>query len=57
MAAGFGYRFDTPVGPFRIDVGTSIYDPVRRNEAFIWNRQGALKLSNFQLSIGLGHAF
>jgi len=57
MAAGFGYRFDTPVGPFRIDVATSIYDPVRRNEAFIWNRQGALKLSNFQLSIGLGHAF
>lgn len=57
MAAGFGYRFDTPVGPFRIDVGTSIYDPVRKNEAFIWNRQGALKLSNFQLSIGLGHAF
>ncbi len=58
VAAGLGYRFDTPVGPFRIDYATSFYDPLRTDGRFIFNgRQGVMNFSNWQLSIGLGHAF
>lgn len=58
VAAGIGYRFDTPVGPFRIDYATSIYDPLRSSGQVIWNgRQDVFGLANWNLSIGLGHAF
>jgi len=58
VAAGLGYRFDTPVGPFRIDYATSFYDPLRTTGKFIFGgRQDILAFNNWQLSIGLGHAF
>jgi outer membrane protein assembly factor BamA len=58
VAAGIGYRFQTPVGPFRVDYATSIYDPALGSEAVIWNgRRNIFAFSNWQLSIGLGHAF
>lgn len=58
VAAGIGYRFETPVGPFRIDYATSIYDPAKGPEAVIWNgRRDIFAFSNWNLSIGLGHAF
>lgn len=57
VAVGIGYRYKTPVGPFRIDYATSLYDPLRSNGQFAWNRQNAMAFSNWQLSIGLGHAF
>ena len=58
VAAGVGYRFSTPVGPFRIDYATSIYDPLRSSGQVIWNgREDVMGFSNWQLSIGLGHAF
>lgn len=58
VAAGVGYRFQTPVGPFRIDYATSIYDPALGAQAVIWNgRQDVFAFRNWQLSIGLGHAF
>lgn len=57
VAAGLGFRYDTPVGPFRIDYATSIYDPLRTTGKFIVGREGPLNFSNWQLSIGLGHAF
>lgn len=57
VAVGIGYRYKTPVGPFRIDYATSLYDPLRDDGRFAWNRQNALAFTNWQLSIGLGHAF
>ena len=58
VAAGIGYRFDTPVGPFRIDYATSIYDPTRSAGQVIWNgRENVFGFNNWLLSIGLGHAF
>ena len=57
VAVGVGYRFDTPVGPFRLDYATSLYDPLRSSGQFAWNRTNAMGFSNWQLSIGLGHAF
>lgn len=58
VAAGLGYRFDTPVGPFRIDYATSIYDPLRTTGKFMFGgRENVMGFSNWQFSIGLGHAF
>lgn len=57
IAAGIGYRFDTPVGPFRIDYATSIYDPTRLTDQWIVGRRHVMSSSNWQLSIGLGQAF
>lgn len=55
VAAGLGLRYETPVGPIRIDFGWPVYDPLRRNDALIFNRQGGLKTMVFH--IGLGNAF
>jgi outer membrane protein assembly factor BamA len=58
IAGGVGYRFDTPVGPFRIDYATSIYDPTRTSGQWIFNKRSNLMgLGNWQLSIALGFAF
>jgi len=57
IAAGIGYRFDTPVGPFRIDYATSIYDPTRSRDKWIFGRNGLMDPVYWQLSIGLGQAF
>lgn len=56
LATGLGYRFATPVGPLRLDLATSIFDP-SKTHPFIVNRPNALGFENLQLSIGLGHAF
>jgi outer membrane protein assembly factor BamA len=58
VAFGLGYRFDTPVGPVRFDYATSVYDPLRDTGQVIWNgRQNIMGFSNWNVSIGLGHAF
>lgn len=57
VALGVGYRFETPVGPFRVDYATSVYDPTRTEGRWITNRLGVMMTSNWQLSIGIGHAF
>jgi outer membrane protein assembly factor BamA len=57
VAMGIGYRFETPVGPFRVDYATSVYDPLRPTDQWIVGRRGVMNSGNWQLSIGLGHAF
>lgn len=57
IAIGAGYRFETPVGPFRLDMATSLYDPTRATGQWIIDRSGVFNAGNWQLSIGLGHAF
>ncbi len=58
VAMGVGYRFNTPVGPFRVDYATSVYDPLRSTGQVLWNgRENVMGFGNWQLSIGLGHAF
>ena len=57
VAMGIGYRFETPVGPFRVDYATSVYDPLRPTDKWIVGRRGVMNSGNWQLSIGLGHAF
>lgn len=57
VGLGLGYRFETPVGPFRVDYATSVYDPLRTEGRWITDRTGVFMTSNWQLSIGIGHAF
>ena len=47
---GIGFRFDTPAGPFRLDMAFPLYDP---NSASYRSPQ----FSTAQYHIGLGHAF
>lgn len=55
VGIGLGYRYDTPVGPFRVDVATPLYDPTRETNTFIVGRPDIF--GNLSVHIGLGHAF
>lgn len=55
IGAGIGFRYDTPVGPVRIDFATRVFDPDESEERkwlFMGNRAPA-----FIWQIGIGHAF
>lgn len=51
LAAGIGIRYDTSVGPFRVDFAWRVFDPASKQ----WLFDRANLLPNIQ--IGLGHAF
>lgn len=51
LAAGIGVRYDTSVGPFRVDFAWRVFDPASKQ----WLFDRASLLPNIQ--IGLGHAF
>ena len=55
IATGVGFRFDTPVGPFRVDFALPIQGPIENKPEFIFNRYSAL--SDYRIHLGLGHAF
>ncbi len=55
VAAGIGLRYETPVGPLRVDFGWPVYDPMRKEAPFIFSRSGGIRTMVFH--IGLGHAF
>jgi outer membrane protein assembly factor BamA len=55
VATGVGFRFDTPVGPFRIDFALPIQGPIENKPDLIFNRYSAL--SDYRIHLGLGHAF
>lgn len=56
VAAGFGLRYDTFFGPFRVDYGLQLYDP-RKN---VWITQRSFwgeTLRSGVIHFGIGHAF
>lgn len=55
VATGVGFRFDTPVGPFRVDFALPIQGPIENKPDFIFNRYSAL--SDYRIHLGLGHSF
>ncbi|MCX7736919.1 MAG: BamA/TamA family outer membrane protein [Candidatus Kapabacteria bacterium] len=56
LALGLGLRYETPVGPFRIDFAWPLYDPNRKSsDKFIFNRRDGL--SAFTFHVGLGHSY
>ncbi len=54
VGIGVGYRYDTPVGPFRVDFAVPVYDPLSLDREFITRRA---PLDAIQIHIALGHAF
>ncbi|MBI3765311.1 MAG: BamA/TamA family outer membrane protein, partial [Ignavibacteriales bacterium] len=59
IAAGFGFRYDTFFGPFRVDYGFRLYDPkeeVGRQTIFRKQFWGET-FSNGVIHFGIGHAF
>jgi outer membrane translocation and assembly module TamA len=59
LAAGFGIRYNTFVGPLRIDFGFRLYDP-KANEGEKWLFQSfdqIFKPQKFAIQFGLGQAF
>jgi outer membrane protein insertion porin family len=58
VALGAGFRYDTPAGPFRIDVGFRLYDPFQASPSQRWLFGRPFSFSNdARIQIGLGHAF
>lgn len=54
VGIGTGFRYDTPVGPFRVDFAVPLYDPLSPDREFITKRS---PLNNIQIHVALGHAF
>lgn len=52
LGTGLGLRYDTPVGPLRIDVATKVYDPMASTNQWLWERPFAVRWQ-----FGIGHAF
>ncbi len=55
VAAGFGLRYNTPIGPIRLDFAIPIYDPSAKNSKTIFTKENAFNSIVFH--IGLGNAF
>jgi outer membrane protein assembly factor BamA len=54
-ATGAGFRYETPIGPLRIDFGLPLYGPVYGKADNILKRRNIL--SDIQIHFGIGHAF
>lgn len=59
LAAGFGIRYDTFVGPVRIDLGFKLFDPnAIDGDRWIWQKPGDIfKNKKYAIQFGLGNAF
>lgn len=58
LATGFGIRYDTFVGPVRIDLGFKLFDPMaREGEKWLWDRPSEIFKSKYAIQFGLGNAF
>lgn len=59
LACGFGIRYDTFVGPIRLDYAFKVYDPMApsTNRWIINNKFFKETLNNGVINFGIGHAF
>jgi len=58
LASGFGIRYDTFVGPIRIDLGFKLYDPsAAEGNKWLWNEPSNIFKNKFAIHFGLGNAF
>lgn len=58
LAAGFGIRYDTFVGPIRIDVGFKLFDPkASEGKKWLWQDAKEIFISKYAIQFGLGNAF
>ncbi|MDQ1266813.1 MAG: hypothetical protein QG635_1966 [Bacteroidota bacterium] len=56
VAGGFGIRYETPIGPIRLDIAWPVYDPMNENEKLIFNRQNAF-INEMKIHLALGYPF
>lgn len=58
LATGFGIRYDSFVGPIRLDIGFKLYDPVAKDgEKWLWQKPSDIFKSKYAIQFGLGNAF
>ncbi len=58
LATGFGIRYDTFVGPVRIDVGFKLFDPSKgEGNRWLWDKPGEIFKSKYAIQFGLVNAF
>jgi outer membrane protein assembly factor BamA len=58
LATGFGIRYDTFVGPIRIDLGFKLYDPLQREgNKWLWDTPSDIFKNKYAIQFGLGNAF
>jgi len=58
LATGFGIRYDTFVGPVRIDLGFKLYDPLAdEGNKWLWQQPSNIFKNKFAVNFGLGNAF
>lgn len=58
LATGFGIRYETFVGPVRIDVGFKLFDPkAPEGKKWLWQDTKEIFISKYAIQFGLGNAF
>jgi outer membrane protein insertion porin family len=58
LATGLGLRYDTFVGPLRIDLGFKLYNPgAAEGDKWLFDNSKEIFKSKFALQFGLGNAF
>lgn len=59
LSTGFGIRYDTFVGPVRIDLGFRLYDPLAEDgKKWLWESpKDIFKPQKYAIQFGLGNAF
>ncbi len=55
FAAGLGFRYETPIGPLRVDFGWPIYDPSAPENNWLWQKEKFM--TKFAFHVALGNAF
>ena len=55
-AVGFGFRYKTPVGPLRFDIGYSM-NPPRYQVVNSTGKIEVFQLSHYQFFLGIGQSF
>lgn len=58
LATGFGIRYDTFVGPVRIDIGFKLFNPTaKEGDKWLWDNPKEILKSKWAIQFGLGNAF
>jgi outer membrane protein insertion porin family len=58
LATGLGLRYDTFVGPLRIDLGFKLFDPkAKEGDRWLFDNSKEIFKSKFAVQFGLGNAF